>query len=164
MSAWKPCAPEHLLDRIQIEDLLIMYYTSLVDFDRETMAHHFTKDAVMDINGNITRGHAEIDALYANSEAILAENELTGDYVMLMNNPRIQVKGDTATAHLIFTGIMNDDVRGKPRLVEQGLEYDELVKVDGEWLISKRVLRSYSGMQDYYAEFAKTLPEFEGKL
>ena len=164
MAEWKPCAREHLLDRIQIEDLLIMYYTALVDFDRETMSHHFTQDAVLDINGHITRGHAEIDDLYSKSEAILAENELTGDYVMLMNNPRIQVHGETATAHLIYTGIMNDDLRGHPRLVEQGLEYDELVKIDGEWLISKRVLRSYSGIQDFYAEYAKKLPEFAGRL
>ena len=77
MSDWKPCAPEHLLDRIQIEDLLIMYYTSLVDFDRTTMATHFTEDAVLDINGKIMTGHAEIDALYADSEALLAANAIT---------------------------------------------------------------------------------------
>lgn len=153
MSDWKPCAPEHLLDRIQIEDLLIMYYTSLVDFDRTTMATHFTEDAVLDINGKIMTGHAEIDALYADSEALLAANELTGTYHMLMNNPRIQVKGDgTATAHLLYTGLMCDDLRGPPRLIEMGREYDEFVKVDGHWLISKRVLTSDAGMQDYYAE------------
>ena len=153
MSDWKPCAREHLLDRIQIEDLLIMYYTSLVDFDRITMATHFTKDAVLDINGKIMKGHAEIDALYANSEALLAENELTGTYHMLMNNPRIQVNDDgTATAHLLYTGLMCDDVRGPPRLIEMGREYDELVKVDGEWLISKRMISSDAGMQDYYAD------------
>ena len=152
MSDWKPCAPEHLLDRIQIEDLLIMYYTSLVDFDRTTMATHFTEDAVLDINGKIMTGHAEIDALYADSEALLAANELTGTYHMLMNNARIQVKGDTATAHLLYTGLMCDDVRGPPRLIEMGREYDEFVKVDSHWLISKRVLTSDAGMQDYYAE------------
>jgi SnoaL-like protein len=151
MSEWQPCSQEHLLDRIQIEDLLIMYYTTLVDFDRTTMAHHFTEDAVLDINGKIMRGHKEIDALYANSEAILAENELTGTYHMLMNNPRIQVKGDTATAHLLYTGLMCDDLRGPPRLIEMGREYDEFVKVDGRWLISKRELRPDAGMQDFYA-------------
>ena len=153
MSEWKPCAPEHLLDRIQIEDLLIMYYTSLVDFDRTTMATHFTEDAILDINGKIMKGHAEIDALYANSESILAENELTGTYHMLMNNPRIQVNSDgTATAHLLYTGLMCDDLRGPPRLVEMGREYDELVKIDGHWLISKRMISSDAGMQDFYAE------------
>ena len=65
---------------------------------------------------------------------------------------RIQVKGDTATAHLLYTGLMCDDLRGPPRLIEMGREYDELVKIDGEWLISKRVLSSDAGMQDYYAE------------
>ena len=83
---------------------------------------------------------------------MLAANELTGTYHMLMNNPRIQVKGDTATAHLLYTGLMCDDLRGPPRLIEMGREYDELVKIDGEWLISKRVLSSDAGMQDYYAE------------
>jgi len=152
MSDWKPCAPEHLLDRIQIEDLLIMYYTALVDFDRTTMTTHFTEDAVLDINGKIMTGHQEIEHLYSQSEALLAANEMTGTYHMLMNNPRIQVNGDTATAHLLYTGLMCDDLRGPPRLVEMGREYDEFVKVDGEWLISKRVLSSDAGMQDYYAE------------
>lgn len=151
MSDWKPCAPEHLLDRIQIEDLLIMYYTALVDFDRTSMAYHFTEDAVLEINNKVMKGHAEIDALYAQSEALLAANEMTGTYHMLMNNPRIQVRGDTATAHLLYTGLMCDDLRGPPRLVEMGREYDEFVKVDGQWLISKRVLKSDAGMQDYYA-------------
>ena len=150
MSGWKPCAPEHLLDRIQIEDLLIMYYTMLVDFDRTTMATHFTEDAILDINGKILKGHAEIDALYADSEALLAAAELTGTYRMLMSNPRIQVNGDTATAHLLYTGLMCDDRRAPPRLVEMGREYDEFVKIDGEWLISKREIRPDAGMQDHY--------------
>jgi hypothetical protein len=69
---------------------------------------------------------------------------------MLMSNPRIQVNGDTATAHLLYTGLMCDDLRAPPRLVEMGREYDEFVKIDGEWLISKREIRPDAGMQDHY--------------
>jgi hypothetical protein len=31
-----------------------------------------------------------------------------------------------------------------------GREYDELVKIDGHWLISKRVLRPDAGVQEQY--------------
>lgn len=69
-------------------------------------------------------GHAEIAARYAQSESVLAANELTGICHMLMNNPRIQVKGDTAAAHVLYTGLMCDDLRGPPQLVEMGREHD----------------------------------------
>ncbi len=65
MSGWKPRSAEHLLDRIQIEDLIVLYYNDLVAEDRSSLSSHFTEDGIFDINGKIMRDRAEIDTLYA---------------------------------------------------------------------------------------------------
>jgi hypothetical protein len=65
---------------------------------------------------------------------------------MLMTNPVVDVHGDTATATLLWTGILNTNVDAPPQYVEQGREYDKLVKKNGKWLIAKRVVIADSGL------------------
>ncbi len=48
------------------------------------------------------------------------------------------MNGDTATAKFIWTGIINEQIKAPPRFVEQGREYDRLVKRNGQWRITKR--------------------------
>jgi hypothetical protein len=69
---------------------------------------------------------------------------------MLLNNPRIRVNGDTATAETIWTGVISDTVRVAPRLFEQGREYDERVKKDGRWYFAKRVITSDAGLTEQF--------------
>ena len=69
---------------------------------------------------------------------------------MLLTNPVIEVSGNTARAHVIWTGVMNPGVGEAPTLYEQGREDTELVKVDGRWLISKRYISSDSGLPDRF--------------
>ena len=51
---------------------------------------------------------------------------------MLLTNPIINVEGNIATAHLIWTGVMNEGPGKPPSLYEQGREYTELRKVKGQ--------------------------------
>jgi hypothetical protein len=69
---------------------------------------------------------------------------------MLLTNPIINVEGDKATAHLIWTGVMNEGIGKVPSLYEEGREYSELRKVKGKWLISKRYISSDSGLPDRF--------------
>jgi len=136
---------ETLLDRIQIEDLLVRYYADLSSGSGHDMAQFYTEDAVLDVNGMIAEGRAAIEKMYAG----LGEggSDQTGNRVhMLLTNPIITVKGDTAKAWVIWTGIINENVRLRPRFMEQGREYDELVKIDGRWFIKKRYISADSGM------------------
>ncbi len=48
---------------------------------------------------------------------------------MLLTNPVISIDGDKATAHVIWTGVMNEGVGKAPSLYEQGREDSELRKV-----------------------------------
>ncbi|MBT5484004.1 MAG: SnoaL-like domain-containing protein, partial [Gammaproteobacteria bacterium] len=59
---------ETLLDRIQIEDLLVRYYYELSQGNAHEMAEYFTADALLDVDGMIAVGHDEIAALYTNPE------------------------------------------------------------------------------------------------
>jgi SnoaL-like domain len=150
---------ETLLDRIQIEDLLVRYYYDLSSGRSHELSEYFTEDALLDVDGTIAVGHEQIEALYGgggggNSER--AERPEPSASVrrghMLLTNPVIELKGDTAIAHVIWTGVMNQGVGTPPSLYEQGREDTELVKIDGKWLIKRRYISSDSGLPDRFDE------------
>lgn len=148
----RPVTEKTLLDRIQIEDFLTRYYYDLSTGKAKELAEYFTEDAVLDVDGTVAKGHAEIAKLYqrpegASSPAATAQRRRGH---MLLTNPIINVEGDVATAHLIWTGVMNEGIGKPPSLYEEGREYSELRKVNGKWLISRRFISSDSGLPDRF--------------
>jgi len=148
----RPVTQKTLLDRIQIEDFLTRYYYDLSVGKAHELAEYFTEDAVLDVDGTIATGHKEIARLYqrpegAESPAAKAQYRRGN---MLLTNPIINVEGNIATAHLIWTGVINEGVGKTPSLYEQGREYTELRKVKGKWLISRRFISSDSGLPDKF--------------
>jgi hypothetical protein len=143
---------ETLLDRIQIEDLLTRYYYELSNGNAHEMSEYFTEDALLDVDGTVARGRAEIETLYGGGPRRDSEDGRPS-YPrghMLLTNPVIAIDGDTAEAHVIWTGVMNDGVGEAPRLYEQGREDTALEKVDGRWLIARRYISSDSGLPDRF--------------
>jgi ketosteroid isomerase-like protein len=134
-----------LLDRIQIEDMLVRYYVDLTSGSGHDLAQYYTEDAILDVNGMISKGRKEIEKLYEGM-GDGEETNLSGKMHMLLSNPIISVEGNTATAWVIWTGVMNEDIKKPPRFLEQGREYDELVKLDGRWYIKKRYITADSGL------------------
>src|SRR5262245_27144695 len=57
-----------LLDRIRIEDFLTRYYCDLSVGKAHELAEYFTEDAVLDVDGVVAKGHAEIAKLYQRPE------------------------------------------------------------------------------------------------
>ena len=153
---------ETLLDRIQVEDLLTRYYYDLSQGEGHALSDYFTADALLDVDGTIARGHAEIAALYGGGGSDDAADRASAETAdtaaprrrghMLLTNPVIEINGDTAIAHVIWTGVMNEGVGKAPSLYEQGREDTELVKVDGKWLIKRRYISSDSGLPDRFDE------------
>lgn len=135
------------LDRVAIEDMVTEYYAHLGGGDASAFDEYFTEDAVFDVNGNIATGREEIEALYAEigGDESSASNQ-GGPFHMILSNPVIEVDGDTATAQFIWTGIGNPDISAPPVIIEQGREYDRLVKVDGTWKFAHRVVIAESGL------------------
>lgn len=147
---------ETLLDRIQVEDFLTSYYFDLSRGESHALSEYFTEDAVLDVDGVVAKGHDEIARLYegpggeADEEAEAEANAAYRRGHMLLTNPIIEVDGDKATAHVVWTGVMNEGIGKPPSLYEQGREYTELVKRDGKWLISLRMISSDSGLPDRF--------------
>jgi ketosteroid isomerase-like protein len=133
-----------LLDRIQIEDLLVRYYVDMTSGSAHDLAQYYTEDAILDVNEMISKGREAIQKLYEGVGG--GDAGPGGTFHMLLNNPIISVEGDTAKAWVIWTGVMNDDIKKPPRLMEQGREYDELVKRDGRWYIKHRYVTADSGL------------------
>jgi hypothetical protein len=141
----------NLLDRVQIEDLLVDYYQPLGGGGQEDLASFFTDDGVIDVNGRVYSGRAGVAQAYRDAGAANGGNPtFKGRFNMLMNNPRIEVHGDTATADVIWTGVVSTTPSDQPHFAEQGKEHDDLVKVKGEWLIRKRIITSTGGLAPFY--------------
>ena len=148
----RPVTMETLLDRIQIEDFITRYYYDLSVGKAKELAEYFTEDALLDVDGVVAKGHAEIAKLYTRPEGAPPPTPAAGYRRggMLLTNPIINVDGNVATAHVIWTGIMNEGVGKAPSVYEQGREYTELRKVKGKWLISRRFISSDSGLPDRF--------------
>ena len=141
-------APENraLLDRVMIGDLLTRYYSNFGSTAADAFDRYYTEDATFDVNGHVAHGKKEIEGIYAGLASTGDSPVTRGTFHMLMTNPVIDVNGDTATAKLLWTGILNTKVDAPPQFVEQGREYDRLVKKGGKWLIAKRVVIADSGL------------------
>ena len=108
----RPVTMETLLDRIQIEDFITRYYYDLSVGKAHELAEYFTEDAVLDVDGVVAKGHAEIAKLYTRpaGEQSPAAKARYRRGNMLLTNPIINVEGNVATAHLIWTGVTNEGV------------------------------------------------------
>jgi hypothetical protein len=132
-----------LVDRAQIEDLLVDYYGHLGGADRD-LGSYYLEDGILDVNGLVARGRVPIEDLYRR----IAEGtpRLPGKFHMLLSNPKVVVNGNSATADLVWTGVVSETPKATPRFVEQGREHDELVKRDGRWYFKYRVITSDGGL------------------
>ena len=152
-----PAAAEHpattlstLLDRAQIEDMLVDYYGQLGS-GRHDFGAFYVEDGVLDVNGIIAQGKKAIEDLYKRSADEGPARK--GTFRMLLTNLKIVVNGASATADVIWTGVNSESVKAAPQFIEQGREHDELVKRDGRWYFKQRVITSDGGLP---AMFEKT--------
>jgi ketosteroid isomerase-like protein len=148
-----------LLDRAAIEEIFVRYYSGLGSGDPDGFGGFFTDDLELDVNGLVARNKEEVARLYRDVAA--DKPNLTGTFLMILSNLFIELDGDTARARMMWTQTLNDTLKGPPRLIEQGLEYDLLVKQEGRWKIRKRVVIADSGMPDIMDETYRPLPDYK---
>lgn len=160
LAAWAgPTWAEHppatlatLLDRAQIEDMLVDYYGQLGS-GRHDFGAYYVADGTLDVNGVVAQGKQGIEDLYKKSAE--ANPPKPGTFRMVLTNLKIVVNGTTATADVVWTGVNSASVTTTPEFVEQGREHDELVKRDGKWLFKHRVITSDGGMPKSYEKTYK---------
>jgi ketosteroid isomerase-like protein len=142
---------ETLLDRIQIEDILTRYYYDLSRDNAHELSEYFTEDALLDVDGTVAKGRAEIAKLYSPEPNPKQPAPATRRRMhMLLTNPIITVKGNTATAHVIWTGVTTEGIGKLPQVAEQGREDDELVKQNGKWLLKRRYISTDGRMPNRF--------------
>ena len=133
-----------LLDKQQIQDMLVDYYTNLGK-GKSDFGSYYLPDGVIDVNGLKGKGEAAIADVYKKIGA--GTPKRAGVFRMLLTNVSIVIDGTTATADTLWTGLISPTISGPPQFVEQGTEKDDLVKVNGHWLFKLRVITSNAGRQ-----------------
>jgi hypothetical protein len=129
-----------LLDRIQIEDLIIDYYAQFGGDRPATFGDEYTDDGELVLGTRVIKGKEAIKAMYAGirAPAGAAPARPRPRMNVLVNNPNITVTGNTAHGEFIYTGVIAVAPDKAPEVHEQGREIDDFVKVNGEWKIKRR--------------------------
>jgi hypothetical protein len=144
-----------LVERAAIEDLFSDYYSQFGPNGQHNFMSYFTANGRLEVNGLVANGFDEIKAMYVQAgaggegKAPKAEGAVPeGISEMMYTNLKIHRQGDSAIATLLWHSVKSDLLTSAPRITEYGRERTELVKQDGRWLISKRVILSEGGMPE----------------
>ena len=128
-----------LIDRAKIEDMLTRYMTELGHATIEAYVTFYADDAELVMGGKSVKGRPAIFDTYTALRAAAGTMRAQAyAFNTLLSNPLITVHGNSATVQLTFTEVITDTQQSPPRLLVQGREYDELARVNGQWLFKKR--------------------------
>jgi uncharacterized protein (TIGR02246 family) len=131
-------------DRAEIEDLQARYMFALDFKDADTYASTFTEDGVLDY-GPVVKGRDAIKKVIAGMGQRAAD-EAAKDTSGLrpavgrhnISNIVIKIDGNQAEGRAYWFHYSNNNPKRTATLDSFGNYEDEMVKVDGKWLFSKR--------------------------
>jgi uncharacterized protein (TIGR02246 family) len=131
-------------DRLQIEDLMWRYARALDTSDAEAYAAVYTPDGQFGTGANATKGSAALRKMMTDQKQRLAEAQAKGEtrapiYHMHANH-RITFTGkDQARFEAYYITATAAVGQATPlRVVAVGRSIDDLVRVNGAWLIKTR--------------------------
>lgn len=131
-------------DRADIEALMWRYVRALDSYDEDAYASVFTQDGQFGTGPNATKGHAALRQMIVGLEQGRAEREAAGQPVTPMYhviaNSRIEfVSENRARFHSYWMTVFGAaGEQTPPRVAAAGRGLDELLRVDGRWLIKSR--------------------------
>ena len=143
-------ASSYAEDRARIEDLQARYLFALDSFDLDTYVSTFTEDGILDIVEYQVQGREEIRKSLEESQAVFvpsaeAEKELyPASSRHNITNIVIKIDGDKAEGRAYWFHYGNNNPERKAEIDAYGHYEDEMVKVNGQWLFSKRVIYNES--------------------
>jgi ketosteroid isomerase-like protein len=142
-----------LEDRLAIEQVWAKYAQALDTADPEAYASLFTPDAYLEVDGKPYKGREAIQGLIRDMRKRLGIEQLPADargrrfgpIRHILSNLIVDVQGDRATSESYWTEIITSgkDNRGigkPPSVLKMGRYEDELVKLNGKWLYSRRII------------------------
>ena len=135
---------QEMKDRQEIEALMWRYARALDSFDAEAYASVYTPDGQFGAGENATKGTAALKKMITDLKTTRAEREKAGTpqapmYHMEMNTYVEFIGKDRARHHSYWQTVFGAVGRGgQPRVAAAGHGVDDLVKVNGKWLIKIR--------------------------
>ena len=138
-------------NRAQIEDLQARYMFALDFHDYDTYVSTFTEDGILDIIGWQAQGRDAIRKALGGAPEDAPEGETAppakvdeGPYPATgrhnITNIVLKIDGDKAVGRAYWFHYGNNNPERKAQIDSYGHYQDEMVKVDGQWLFSKRVI------------------------
>ncbi len=131
-------------DRAEIEALMWRYTRALDTADAETYASVYTADGQFGSGANATKGREALRKMIADMKDRQAAAAAKGQpgppmYHMTMNSHLTFVDKDHARLEAYWQTVFGAAGQGTaPRVAAAGRSIDELVRVDGKWLIQSR--------------------------
>lgn len=137
-------AVRELVDREAIHEVMQKYVWSVDALDADGYVSVFTEDAVVDSNGIIHKGHAEIRKvvtdLQARQAANRAKGQPPGNLYHVISNERISFTSATGALYQSYWQTLRKGQDNRYVAGGFGRSEDRLVKRDGRWLIQSRKL------------------------
>jgi ketosteroid isomerase-like protein len=135
-------------DRIAVEDVMARYVWSVDSLDADGYVAVFTPDAVIDSNGSLMKGHAEIRKVVTGLIQRRDENKAkglpAGNLYHVISSPRITFPKPGEALYQSYWQTMRKDKDGRMVTGGMGRSEDHLVKRDGKWLIQFRKLTVFT--------------------
>ena len=135
-------------DRIAVEDVMARYVWAVDSLDADGYAAVFTEDAVIDSNGSISKGHAEIrkivTGLIERRDANKAKGLPSANLYHVISSVRITFPKPGEALHQSYWQTVRRDKDGRMIAAAMGRSEDRLVKRNGQWLIEWRKLTVFT--------------------
>src|SRR5215831_19502746 len=135
-------------DRIAVEDVKARYVWAVDSLDPEGYVAVFTEDAVIDSNGNISKGHEQIRKIVTDLIKRRDDNKAKGlptsNLYHMISNVRITFPKAGEAVHQSYWQTVRRDNDGKMVAAAIGRSEDRLVKRNGQWLIQSRKLTVFT--------------------
>lgn len=135
-------------DRIEVEDVMARYVWTVDSFDADGYVAVFTEDAVIDSNGTISKGQAQIRKIVTDLIKRRDDNKSkglpAGNLHHVISNVRITFPKPGQAVHQSYWQTVRRDESGKMIAAAMGTSEDHLVKRNGRWLIQFRKLTVFT--------------------
>jgi len=132
-------------DRAEIEDLMARYLFAMDYFDIDAYVETFTEDGEIEFASGTFKGRDEIRAAVTRFKEGIGQFYTTENgepaalrHVLLQSV--VRVEGDRAWSTSLWMEMANDGPGDSFKMGTFGIYKDELVRVDGNWLFSSRVI------------------------
>ena len=135
-------------DRVAVEDVMARYVWAVDSLDQEGYVAVFTEDAVIDSNGSISKGHAEIrrivTSLIQRRDDNKAKGLPTSNLYHVISNVRITFPKPGEALHESYWQTVRRGKDGVMAAAAMGRSEDRLVRRNCKWLIQSRKLTVFT--------------------